>query len=107
VDLSSNPIHADGHTNITSPSLPLKFNLDPITIIELITIRASQKGVDLGPLTGLFQIVLSNPNFRPPVRMFPRCIYCVMLTYSFQIVPTVDPNAPTCVRFVIIRHMLP
>ncbi|KAF8586733.1 hypothetical protein K439DRAFT_1631457 [Ramaria rubella] len=79
VDVSSNPIHANGHTNITSPSLPLKFNLDPATIIQLLSIRSSQKGVDLGPLTQLFQIVLSNTDFHPPI------------------VATVDPNSPTCV----------
>lgn len=69
VDVSSSPIHADGHTNITSRSLPLKFNLDAVTIIQLLTIRASQTGVDLGPLTELFQIVTLNPNFHPPVRI--------------------------------------
>ncbi|KAF8524806.1 hypothetical protein BU17DRAFT_84312 [Hysterangium stoloniferum] len=79
VDLSSNPIHADGHTNITSPALPLKFNLDPATIIQLLLIRSQQKGVDLGPLTGLFQLVVENPDFHPPI------------------VATIDPNPPTCV----------
>lgn len=78
-DFQSSPIHADGHSNITSPALPLKFNLTPAVIIDLITTRASQKGVDLGPLTELFQIVSSNPDFHPPINT------------------SVDPNAPTCV----------
>ncbi|GJJ06156.1 hypothetical protein Clacol_000345 [Clathrus columnatus] len=78
-DFQSNPIHADGHSNITSPTLPLHFNLNPSVIIDLITTRASQKGVDLGPLTALFQAVTSNPNFHPPINS------------------SVDPNPPTCV----------
>jgi hypothetical protein len=68
VDLSSNPIHAGGHSNITSPTLPFNFNLDPLTIIELISISAQEHNVDLGPLTQLFQLVIDSPNFHPPVR---------------------------------------
>lgn len=68
VDLSSNPIHASGHSNVTSPALPFNFNLDPLTIIDLITISAQEHNVDLGPLTQLFQLVVDNPNFHPPVR---------------------------------------
>lgn len=68
VDLSSKPIHAGGHSNITSPTLPLNFNLDPLTLIELIAVSAQQHNVDLGPLAQLFQLVLDNPNFHPPVR---------------------------------------
>ena len=68
VDLSSNPIHADGHSNITSPTLPFNFNLDPLTIIELISISAQEHNVDLGPLTQLFRLVIDDPNFHPPVR---------------------------------------
>ncbi|RPD57468.1 hypothetical protein L226DRAFT_588694 [Lentinus tigrinus ALCF2SS1-7] len=49
VDRSSSPIHADGHSNITSPTLPFKFNLDPIMIIELFFTGAKNNGVDLGP----------------------------------------------------------
>lgn len=79
VDLSSDPVHADGHTNATSQQLPFKFNLDPVTIIELLFIRAQQTGVDLGPLPGLFQIVLDNPNAKTNVNA------------------TVDTSAPTCV----------
>ena len=69
VDLSSNPIHAGGHSNVTSPALPFDFNLDPLTIIELITISAQEHNVDLGPLTQLFQLVINNPNFHPSVRV--------------------------------------
>ena len=69
VDVSSSPIHAGGHSNITSPSLPLKFNLDPITIIQLLSITAQQNNVDLGPLVQLFQIVLNNPHSTNSVNM--------------------------------------
>ncbi|KAH7915074.1 hypothetical protein BJ138DRAFT_1122997 [Hygrophoropsis aurantiaca] len=79
VDRTSDPIQANGHTNITSPSLPFKFNLDPLTIIQLISISAQEHGVDLGPLTELFQLVISNPDFHPPVTT------------------SVDTSAPTCV----------
>ncbi|KAF8135624.1 hypothetical protein EV363DRAFT_1429344 [Boletus edulis] len=79
VDLSSNPIHAGGHSNITSPALPFNFNLDPLAIIELIAISAQERNVDLGPLTQLFQLVIDNPNFHPPVNT------------------SVDTSAPTCV----------
>ncbi|KAF9245017.1 hypothetical protein BU15DRAFT_85819 [Melanogaster broomeanus] len=79
VDRSSDPIHADGHSNITSPVLPINFNLDPLTIIQLISISAQEHNVDLGPLTDLFQLVIDNPNFHPPVNT------------------SVDTSAPTCV----------
>jgi hypothetical protein len=62
VDISSSPIHADGHSNVTSSSLPLNFNLDPATIIQLLSISAQEHSVDLGPLVQLFQIVLQNPG---------------------------------------------
>jgi hypothetical protein len=67
VDRSSNPISAGGHQNITSPTLPLTFNLDPLTIVALITDTAKANNVDLGPLNQLFQIVISNPAFRSPI----------------------------------------
>jgi hypothetical protein len=67
VDESSSPIHADGHTNITSPTLPLKYNLDPLSIVQLLTLAAASKGVNMGPLPSLFQIVESNPNFQTAV----------------------------------------
>ncbi|KIK99094.1 hypothetical protein PAXRUDRAFT_30734 [Paxillus rubicundulus Ve08.2h10] len=79
VDRSSDPIHADGHSNITSPSLPFNFNLDPLTVIELISISAQEHNVDLGPLTELFQMVIGDPNFHPPVNT------------------SVDTSPPTCV----------
>lgn len=67
VDRTSSPIHADGHNNITSPTLPFKFNLDPVTIIELLFIGAKNNGVDLGPLPEVFQIVLANPDAKTSV----------------------------------------
>ncbi|TFK54041.1 hypothetical protein OE88DRAFT_1732763 [Heliocybe sulcata] len=79
VDESSSPVHADGHSNVTSPSLPFKFNLDPTVIIELLTYRSQDAGVDLGPLPDLFQIVLNNPGNHTSINA------------------TVDPNPPTCV----------
>ncbi|KAI6169518.1 hypothetical protein EDD17DRAFT_1748665 [Pisolithus thermaeus] len=68
IDLSSNPITASGHTNVTSPSLPFEFNLDPLTIIELISVSAKENEVDLGPLSALFQLVIDNPDYHPPVK---------------------------------------
>ena len=68
VDLSSSPVHANGHSSVTSPQLPFKFNLDPLTIIQLLSAGAQNNHVDLGPLTQLFGIVVQNPNFHPPVR---------------------------------------
>ncbi|KDQ57731.1 hypothetical protein JAAARDRAFT_69819 [Jaapia argillacea MUCL 33604] len=79
VDESASPIHATGHSNITSPTLPFKFNLDPTSIIKLLSDRAQEKGVNMGPLPELFQIVLNSPNL------------------GVQINATIDPNPPTCV----------
>ncbi|KDR75403.1 hypothetical protein GALMADRAFT_553913 [Galerina marginata CBS 339.88] len=78
-DASAHPIQAPGHGQVTSPSLPLAFNLDPPTIIQLLLLTSQANGVDLGPLTQMFQFVLSNPDFKPPVTT------------------TVDTQAPTCV----------
>ncbi|TDL25981.1 hypothetical protein BD410DRAFT_895443 [Rickenella mellea] len=79
VDLSSSPIHANGHSDITSPTLPFQFNDQPTIVIQLLLLRAQETGVDLGPLVALFQIVTGDPNFNPPI------------------VSSVDPNPPTCV----------
>ncbi|KAF8629168.1 hypothetical protein AX17_005753 [Amanita inopinata Kibby_2008] len=79
VDISANPLRAPGHSTVTSPALPIKFNLDPLTIIKVLTIASKEKNIDLGPLTELFKIVIDNPNFHPPV------------------VTHVDTHAPTCV----------
>lgn len=65
---TSNPIHADGHSNITSPSLPFNFNLDPVSIVELLQAGASANDVNLGPLIDIFEFIIDNPNFNPPVR---------------------------------------
>jgi hypothetical protein len=78
VDRSSDPIHADGHSNITSPALAFNFNLDPLTIIELISISAQEHNVDLGPLTELFQMVIDNPDFHPPVCSECLSIMCTL-----------------------------
>lgn len=79
IDTSSRPIHADGHSAVTSPTLPLEFNLQPLAIIQLLTVASQQNGVDLGPLTQLFQFIIANPDFMPPV------------------VTSVDTRPPTCV----------
>lgn len=65
---TSNPIHADGHSNITSPSLPFNFNLNPVSIVELLQAGAQANGVNLGPLIDIFEFIIDNPNFNPPVR---------------------------------------
>ncbi len=67
-DLTSSPVHANGHSNITSPQLPFKFNLDPLTIVQLLLSGSQTNHVDLGPLVELLKIVTQNPNYHPPVR---------------------------------------
>ncbi|KXN90203.1 hypothetical protein AN958_04693 [Leucoagaricus sp. SymC.cos] len=79
IDVSAHPIHADGHSDVTSPGLPFKFNLDPVAIISLLRAAAAQNHVDLGPLNDMFQFVLDNPNFKPPIKT------------------SVDTSNPTCV----------
>ncbi|KAI0631497.1 hypothetical protein C8Q77DRAFT_1218963 [Trametes polyzona] len=68
VDRSSSPIHADGHTKIESPQLPFAFNMDPVTIIQLLLQGAQNNHVDLGPLPDLFDIVTSSPNTTTPIK---------------------------------------
>lgn len=67
-DASSHPISAPGHGDVSSPALPLNFNLSPAAIIQLLLATSQQNNVNLGPLSQLFQFVLSNPDFKPPVR---------------------------------------
>lgn len=86
VDESAHPIVAAGHGSVTSPSLPLNFNLDPSTIIQLLLITSQSNSVDIGPLTDLFQFVLSNPDFKPPVRLLISTYYrhYIQLTVFYQ-----------------------
>ncbi|KZP24091.1 hypothetical protein FIBSPDRAFT_951400 [Athelia psychrophila] len=63
VNLSPRPIVAEAHQNITSPVVPLAFNLNPMVIIELKLDTAAANVVDLGPLVALFNVALSEPNF--------------------------------------------
>ena len=67
VDLSSSPMSVPGHDNGTSSKLPFDFNMDPLSIIELLETAAQAGGVDLGPLTELFQMVIDDPSFHPNV----------------------------------------
>ncbi|KAF7321550.1 hypothetical protein MKEN_00676000 [Mycena kentingensis (nom. inval.)] len=78
-NVSSDPIHADGHSTINSPFLPLHFNLNPLAIIGLLTTLAQENNVPLGPLTALFQFVIDNPDIKTTVTT------------------TVDTKAPACV----------
>ena len=68
VDLSSYPVRANGHSTVTSPQLPFRFHLNPLTIIHLLNSCAQNNQVDLGPLAQLFGIVAQNPNYDLPVR---------------------------------------
>ncbi|KAF8626824.1 hypothetical protein AX15_004657 [Amanita polypyramis BW_CC] len=79
IDVTSSPIHAEGHNSVTSPALPMEFNLDPSTIVGVITIASKEKNIDLGPLSQMFQFLTDNPNYRPPV------------------ITHVDMNPPTCI----------
>ncbi|KAI9459105.1 hypothetical protein F5148DRAFT_1001220 [Russula earlei] len=63
LDLSSSPLHADGHSSITSPRLPFVLEMEPSTIVHLVLLGAQNNNVDLGPLVDLFKIVVQNPNY--------------------------------------------
>ncbi|KAJ7251753.1 hypothetical protein B0H12DRAFT_1234031 [Mycena haematopus] len=78
-DISSDPIHADGHGSVTSSFLPMKYNLDPLVIVQFLSILAQENSVDLGPLVEMFQFLVDNPGIQVPVTT------------------TVDTSAPTCV----------
>ncbi|KAJ7675082.1 hypothetical protein B0H17DRAFT_1161695 [Mycena rosella] len=78
-DVSSNPIHADGHSSVTSSFLPMKYNLQPLVIVQFLSILATQNSVDLGPLVAMFQYLVDNPDIKVAVTT------------------TVDTTAPTCV----------
>ncbi|KAH9961311.1 hypothetical protein BC827DRAFT_1260505 [Russula dissimulans] len=67
VDLSSSPVHVDGHSSTTSQQLPFKFNLSPLTIIQLLLSGAQSNRVDLSPLIDLFKIVTQKLNYHPPI----------------------------------------
>ncbi|KAF9484472.1 hypothetical protein BDN70DRAFT_122528 [Pholiota conissans] len=79
IDALAHPIVAPGHGYVTSPPLPLKFNLDPSAIIQLLLYTSKANGVSLGPLVDLFNFILAHPSFKPPVST------------------TVDSQAPICV----------
>lgn len=76
VDVSSSPIHADGHANISSEQIPFNFNLDPTMIIKLLTAGAANNGVDLGPLPDLFNIALANPDYGSQINTV-LCVYII------------------------------
>ena len=77
VDRSNDPIHADGHTNVTSPALPFNVDMDPSSIIEFLLMAAQNNHVDLGPLPALLDAALQHPVARSPVRSIrPLCIHC-------------------------------
>lgn len=78
-DVSTDPIHADGHSSVTSSFLPMKYNLEPLVIVQFLSILAEQNSVDLGPLVEMFQFLIDNPNIKVAVNT------------------TVDTAAPTCV----------
>ncbi|KAH9835153.1 uncharacterized protein C8Q71DRAFT_764402 [Rhodofomes roseus] len=67
VDISSSPISVPGHDNATSSTLPFDFDLDPLVIIQMLESAAQAGGVDLGPLTDLFQMVIDDPDYHPNV----------------------------------------
>ncbi|TBU23049.1 hypothetical protein BD311DRAFT_704566 [Dichomitus squalens] len=58
---SNDPIHADGHADVTSPALPFSMNMDPSSIMEFLLAAAQNNDVDLGPLPALFRAALQNP----------------------------------------------
>jgi hypothetical protein len=68
VDLTSIPMCANGYSQVTSPKLQFKFNLDPLTIVQFLCSGAKNNDIDLGPLIELFRIVEQNPKFHTHVR---------------------------------------
>ncbi|KAJ7716738.1 hypothetical protein DFH07DRAFT_349612 [Mycena maculata] len=78
-DISADPIHADGHSSVASSFLPMKYNLEPLVIVQFLSTLAEQNSVDLGPLVEMFQYLIDNPNIQVAVNS------------------TVDTAAPTCV----------
>ncbi|KAI0340460.1 hypothetical protein BDW22DRAFT_1360443 [Trametopsis cervina] len=79
IDHQALSFHVDGHSNASSQSLPFHFNLQPEVIIDLLLTRSQQKGVNLGPLPDLFQIVTRGPVTQTNIKT------------------SVDPNSPSCV----------
>ena len=98
VDHSSDPIHADGHANITSPSLPFDMNMDPSLITQFLTTAAENNHVDLGPLPALLQTALRSSYTRSSVS-FQRRTSSVTTLNATKINVTVDPSTPSCVRY--------
>ena len=67
----SPPIRADGHTTITSRTLPLKMDLDPKHLIQFVEKAAANTNTDLGPLTAQFNKVMAMSSTKTTVRPYP------------------------------------
>ncbi|OBZ73242.1 hypothetical protein A0H81_06855 [Grifola frondosa] len=83
LEVTANTTFQNLSLGLIDHQLLFKFNLDPMTIIELLLAGANNNHVNLGPLTDLFNVVLQNPNDHPPT--------------VYQINTSVDPSKPTCV----------
>lgn len=81
-------ITAPGHTSITSYFVPLKFNLDPHVIIQLLQAQAAKNNVNLGALPSLFDYVLGLSLDQ---------IHALPITTSVLADQTSEGNAPQCV----------
>jgi hypothetical protein len=49
--------------------MPMKYNLEPVSIIKFLSAAAAANSVPLGPLVALFTFVLEHPNYHPPVSL--------------------------------------
>ena len=67
----SPPIRADGHTTITSRTLPLKMDLDPKHLIQFVEKAAANTNTDLGPLTAQFNKVMAMSSTKTTVQPYP------------------------------------
>ncbi|KAJ7143355.1 hypothetical protein C8R43DRAFT_1089003 [Mycena crocata] len=59
VDLWSNPIHADGHSSVTSAFLSMNHR-------AILVDFATENHVNLGPLVQMFQYLVANPGIKVP-----------------------------------------
>ena len=72
IDQSLSPaIRANGHTTITSRTLPLKMDLDPKHLIQFVEKAAANTNTDLGPLTEQFNKVMAMSSTKTTIQPYP------------------------------------
>lgn len=78
IDISAHPLRAEGHSSVTSPALPLKFNLDPVSIIRFLSAAAQDRNVNLGPLVPMFRFIIEHPDYHPPVSLVLHRLHTIL-----------------------------